>query len=509
MVKELIYKLNNPNYTIYHRAALGGLAATVQAWKKNPPLGINAELTKDQVRLFWDNAISDQEALQRILAASFKLTKDKMIDLPGHGITEDKYGLRLAIHNGITSTFLQHPKMRPTKEKEARRVELKTADQETGDFFTYRPIDTYAHQQAQGTDLLLDKWKGLFPSTANITQSLVPGSGGGEKLNTPYDEAVLLFFLIVGTSIFLLRPRNYQEKAQACIVVPDVIDLVAFAKALHRIAQAGIDLKRFSNTYLNRVVGGAEEAALRFLIDLQTESITNERSVKGCQAIAMGKVAWDKNQVNRSISVSLENDYPELEIFQAAYKYLGTSKIIKTKKGENYAIPNSPVPELIAANLAAKRHWASHFINLVSDKKDFNNIRYSQGGLVAMKDAIKDEEDKLIIQVFQQAWKFTMGALYDRATRESTDPERLLEVERERMRNAILRTKNVDALSNWFLRFCADATKGNSLPSLAENSSQVRNFIFNQRNFERFQNLCLFALLSYKSDSKTTSGGKN
>ena len=32
MENELIYSLSHPGYTIYHRAALGGLAATIRAW---------------------------------------------------------------------------------------------------------------------------------------------------------------------------------------------------------------------------------------------------------------------------------------------------------------------------------------------------------------------------------------------------------------------------------------------------------------------------------------------
>ena len=43
MEKELTYRLSNPNYTIYHRAALGGLAATIRAWGTNPPDGITVQ----------------------------------------------------------------------------------------------------------------------------------------------------------------------------------------------------------------------------------------------------------------------------------------------------------------------------------------------------------------------------------------------------------------------------------------------------------------------------------
>src|SRR5262249_13744060 len=152
--------------------------------------------------------------------------------------------------------------------------------------------------------LLEDKLMGNWPQVASIPQSVVPGAmSGALELEASPEEVILLLFLMAGCSIFLLRPRTYQEKAQYCVVVPDVIDLQAYARAIHRIATAGTTIKRFSNTYLGRVVGGAEEAALRFLIDLHADDITGERSVAGCLAAAMGKVSWDANQINRSFIV--------------------------------------------------------------------------------------------------------------------------------------------------------------------------------------------------------------
>lgn len=510
MAKQLTYRLTNPGYTIYHRAALGGLAATIRAWGKNAPEGIEAEFTCDTARLAWGDDITEQEALRRILNASFKLTKEKLIDLPGQGIGVGQDGLRLAVHNGICGTFLQHPKMR-LGEREPRRFELKTADDDAGEIFTYKAIDSYAHQKAQKTGLLDDKLKGKLPDVADIPQPIVPGAlSGALELQAPSEEVILLMFLMVGCPVFLLRPRTYQEKAQYCMIVPDVIDLSAFARTLQRIASTGQNIKRFSNSYLGRVVGGAEEAALRFLVDLQAEEVTSERSVAGCLAVAMGKVAWDANQINRSIIVKLKGDYPEIDVFRAANTYLGKSKIIKSKKGEGYAIPTSPVPELIAANLAAERHWCAHFKSLVSDKKDFDRMRFMQGGLKRMKEAIKDADDQAIIRAFQEAWKLTMGEFGERDRRGEFIFEHKVETEREKMRNAILRTKTADALSSWFLRFCADATNGGSLKAMRTDATRIREFIFNPRNFERFQNLCLFALVSYGSEeAKTATGGKD
>ena len=127
-----------------------------------------------------------------------------------------------------------------------------------------------------------------------------------------------------------------------------------------------------------------------------------------------------------------------------------------------------------------------------------------------MKEAIKDADDQAIICAFQEAWRLTMGEFGERARRGDFIFERKVETEREKMRNAILRTKTADALSSWFLRFCADATKGASLGAVRSEATRIRTFIFNPRNFERFQNLCLFALVSYGSEvAKTATGGKD
>lgn len=512
MAREIIYRLNDPSYTIYHRAALGGLAATVRAWGTSKPSGIEAELQQYYVRLAWGDDLSDQEALRRIIDASFKLTNEKLIDLPGQGIREGQHDLRLAIHNGIVGTFLQHNKMRPSVEKSPRKIELKFDGADEGEIFTYKAVDSYAHQKAQKTGLL-DGKKGGLPAVAAIPQWIMPGAtGGAEELEGTAEEVFLLMFLVVGCSIFLLRPRSYKEKVQTCLVVPDITDLTVFARNLHRIASAGPEFKRFSHTYLGRVVGGAEEAALRFLIDLNADDIVQgERCVSGCAVVAMGKVAWDANQINRSLIAKVRGDYPEIAVFREAYGNLGLAKTIKMKDGQSFAVPNSSIPELVAANLAAERHWCANFRGLVSDKKDFERMSFFKGGLIAMKNAIRDADDQAIIRVFHDAWRLTMSNIYERAKRENLkDPEGLIQVEREKIRNSILRSKNAELLAGWFLRFCADATKeGGVLKTMQQNSERIRLFIFNPRNVDRFQNLCLFSLVSYTGKDKTETKGEN
>lgn len=512
----LVYRLSNPNYTIYHRAALGGLAATVRAWGKKHPAGIIAKIERDAVSIGWDETLSDKDFLRILLDNSFRLTEskdgmlDKLIDLPGQQIASDREDLRIAIHNGISLTFLQHNKMRPS-EKEPRKESLKPIDAEAEINFSYKAINDYAHKRAQGLGFLEETKTDALPTTAAIPQWIVPGATtGANALEAPTDEVILLMYLMVGSAIFLLRPHTFKEKAQACLIVPNVIDLVAFSYATGFINAENQDFERFStNSYRNRVVGGAEEAALKFLLDYRMDEFSEAADcVDGCIAVAMGKVAWDKNQVNRSIIARVRGDYEEIGVFRAA-QVLGKAKVLKTKDGDDFILPSSPIPELVAANLGAERHWAFGFKTLVSEKKDFERMFYSRGGLQKMKDAVRDPDDKVIVSVFHEAWRNTMGDLGERARKGEFIFDVKLANEQEKMRNAILRAKTADALASWFLRFCADATKGGTLPSMRKNGEQVRNFIFNQRNFERFQNLCLFALVSYAKDESATATNSN
>jgi CRISPR-associated protein Cas8a1/Csx13 len=504
----LVYRLSNPNYTIYHRAALGGLAATIQAWDEEQPSGIKAEVERDQVHLSWDESLSDQDFLHRLIRVSFKRDEEsKLIELPGQQIKRGIKDLRLAIHNGIAATFLQHNKMRPG-EKTPRMMPLNDADGKELGVFSYKAVNEYAHQKAQGLGLFDVKEGGRLPATAAIPQWMVPGAtGGAAALEAPTDEIILLMYLMVGCAMFLLRPRTFQEKTQACVIVPDIIDLVAFARAIKRTAALGQKFERFSNTYLGRIVGGAEEAALSFMLDLQAGDIVRERSVAGCIVVAMGKVSWDKNQINRSLIAKVRDDYEELAVFKAA-KPLGRSKVIKTKDGVDYVVRSSALPELIAANLAAGNHWCANFKSLVSEKKDFEQMLFDRGGLKDMKEAIKDADDQAILRAFHEAWSRTRRNLGIRDEKRDADAGVSIQNRKEKMRNDILRAKTADALASWFLRFCADATKGNALDVLKnpEEARRVREFIFSQRNFERFQNLCLFALVSYSYTGKVKAG---
>jgi len=494
MARTVRYCLSDPGLTIYQRAALGGLAATIQAWGKSPPEGITATFSSTEVTLGWGNDLTDREATDRILQAAFRLTKDQLIDLPGHQLPPDRVDTRAAIHDGICATFLQHPKKRPGPGGE--RMIVLMSDEEPVPI-SYKPVSQYTHQNTLPDKVIECDKNGDWPPSVQIPQSLIPGAiAGAESLTTTAAQGLLLAFLMVGSAVFLVRAGKGNEKANACIVLPDVRDLKRFAKSVSRMANGRC------GTYLGRFAGGVEEAALAFLLDLETEQMGEDCGVSGAQAIAMGRVAWGgKNQNYRSLSVRMGRSYAEGRVFLAARTHLSHTKLLKKKDGNGFAIPASPIPQLVAANLGANLHWCTSFRDLVAERKDFRNILTQSKGISHMKEAIESREDVALIDSFHAAWNMTMGALANRASTEGASFERLVEVERERIRNAILRAKTGEALANWFLRFCAEATRGASLGPVRSNATIMRQFLFNPRNSDRLQNLLLFALVSYSGEN--------
>jgi len=529
----IVYSLNDPGLTIYHRAALGGLAATIRAWNKhgvpenlsysrpskNGPGILSGDdesaveiwMDSAQITLAWDETTSHRAALALLLRASFERTEEGMIFLPGQCFGPDREDVLIAIHNGVSATFLQHNKKRPGSG--VREVAIADDIKGTLQLLSYKKVNKYSHQFGQGTGLLGDGWtvdEGELPDVASIPQSLMPGATGGARcLGTSPEYAFLLHYLMVACPVVILRPRNHSAKMQNCLVVPDVTNLGQFAMRLHRAGTSQVH--RFSNTYLGRIVGGAEEAALRFLIDLGGLDAAEQLGVSNFEVVAMGKVAWDKNQQNRSWIARVEPGcLKEMGVFEAAASQLGHAKWIKDKKGDSFAILESSVPELVAANLASGNHWCAHFHDLVAKKKDFLNMGYGREGLQAMGDAVSDTEDgsddRLVIQAFHDAWKMKRVAFSQRADSDKLGADgywRLVEVERERIRNGVLRCKTHDFLVNWFLQFTADASRVRSLDLLEKRGQQLREFLFDRRNKDRLQNLLLFALVSSPSNDPT------
>jgi CRISPR-associated protein Cas8a1/Csx13 len=309
---------------------------------------------------------------------------------------------------------------------------------------------------------------------------------------------------MVGCPLYIVRSSKQDAKTQYAILVPDINNLIDHAETIH--LQGGssqiYEQFRLRLSYANRIVGGAEEAAFRFLTDLKARQQigTGLYGISDFVVIAMGKVAWDGNQMNRSCSYKVGTYYKEMDVYLAANSYddLGGVREIPLKNGEVFMAPATPVPALVAANLAAGNHWCSGFAELVKEQKQFQIMKFKKEGFAAMKKSIRSEEDQAFIEVFHEAWFRTLGQIGERARREGLDYNRLVEVEQERVRNTILRMRSIHQLNTWFMRFCSASSLA-PLNSLVEKGNIILRMFESPKNYERLQSLCLFALLSYES----------
>ncbi|HUC93259.1 MAG TPA: type I-MYXAN CRISPR-associated Cas8a1/Cmx1 [Paenibacillus sp.] len=510
---RLVYRLDNPAYTIYHRAALGGLASTVRAWSKEgdgeelADKGIHGQYDEMSVTLEWGDAMEGTEALRQVLQASFRVTENKLIDLPGHGIPSNRHAERVAVHNAILGTFLQHHTTRSVN-KDIAFINIANADQEDRPpiLISYKPVNNFAHQSAKGMELL-DKKGGSLPKTAKIPQYVVPGAmSGSVSLEAPGDEAFLLLYLIVGCPLYLVRSDSWKEKVQFGILVPDVSNLKQFVRRVHRDHDQATMIERSDLFgYDNRIVGGAEEAAVHFLVGRTVGDRIDKdfMGVRGFQTVAMGKVAWDGNQNNRSSMRAIRLHYDEIDIYRAAAgSRLNEKRKIPLKTGDTFVKPATRFPALIAANLAADRHWCDGLKEWIGEQSEFRQLKYMREGLVRMKNAIRNEQDKAIVEAFHEGLRRMYGQKGDRARKEGTSFARLTEVELERIRNTILRMKTMESLFGWFVQFCSTGSGGKGIAAFGKHRELLLSFFNEPRNHARLQNLCLFAMLSYEGADK-------
>lgn len=515
---QITYDLFNPAYTIYHRAALGGLACTIYAWmdsgeyERLASQGVHCVYDASTVQLKWDDRLSEAEVIRRLLDISFRVTDKKLIDLPGHGVSESDNPERVAIHNALLGTFLQHPKSRPG-DKGIRVIEAADADHEdTVIPLSYRPVNSYVHGTILERGILNPK--DPLNKPGKISQSIVPGAMTGTvPLEAAGHEVFLLLYLMAGCQLYLVRSDILKEKSQYCVLVPDVCDLQLFTSHMIHGTVRSQNINRDEwFGFEKRIAGGAEEAALRFIVErLAVEGANPEAfGIKGFQIVSMGKVAWDGNQINRSSIRYARTHYDELNVFRTALRSrLGETRPIPLKSGEFLWVKETRFPAMVAANLVADRHWCDGLRDWVSEQKEFNQLKFYRKELGAVSKALQDEQDKAVIQVMHEAIKRLYGKLGERANREGVNFERLTEVELERMRNSILRAKSMETLTQWFMHFCSTVSSGKNISLFGEHKELLYKFLFESRNFNRFQNLCLFALLSYESSNKDQASVKS
>ncbi|GJD21335.1 hypothetical protein RIVM261_062910 [Rivularia sp. IAM M-261] len=233
---ERVFQLSlwRPFNTPLHRVGLAGLYMSLnylQPWKGNV---IDWDLTPESIILRWK--CTDREALTWLLNHTYQLhdSIQGLIKIPALG--EISTDTAVTIHNGILSTFLQHPSS--VGGEGIKKCTLQFDENQTMEV-DYKAINRYNHQDLNpfAKTGLYDKQDYFLPYI-RIAQWLIPGAtekhvavaGGKTRLQESPEGFLSLLFAPIGCSYYQVRSRLKANKYRWGLIIPNINNLEEFAK---------------------------------------------------------------------------------------------------------------------------------------------------------------------------------------------------------------------------------------------------------------------------------------
>ena len=363
--------------TPLHRAGLAGLWMTLKSLASRNGEIISWELiSPDTINLAWN--CTDKDAITWLLSKAYQLDKERgLIELPALGdlTTADK----IALHQGITSTFIQHPRVVDSKgvQREALPIDEKILEVE------YKALNAYPHQDLELLKGLYDK-KGYFKPSIRIAGWLYPGAtelhvalGGKTKIEETPAGVIALVFAPIACSYYRVRSRLKQSKYLWALIVPDVENLETFAQNRQRL---GCQVVGYDHYYAT----GLSDASLRYLTALAGDKTGNAQAVPECEVWVLGKEAWSKQSLitaKQRVGVS-----PEI---RRQYALCENNLPNGVKVGKNGTfISVSFGREIAAENLISGKPWYADLHRIISLSTEYVDVlTYERLGLLNMKEA--------------------------------------------------------------------------------------------------------------------------
>jgi CRISPR-associated protein Cas8a1/Csx13 len=174
MKPKMTIRLDDRRVTMLHSAGIAGLAMTLAHLDKlypqrhQRPAGLVWSLDEVKIELFWTG--DDEIALEWLIGESFKIDEDGLISLTGLVPADMDISARLALHQGVTKSFLQHGRLRKSAGNNTTIISIDGKDIEIG----YTKLASYAHQKF--TEDLCDRQGKLDPQPIGIKSWLYPGA---------------------------------------------------------------------------------------------------------------------------------------------------------------------------------------------------------------------------------------------------------------------------------------------------------------------------------------------
>jgi CRISPR-associated protein Cas8a1/Csx13 len=456
-----------------------------QGWKSED-LGASWTRSETGITISW---AKDGKALfDKLRLASFRISPLGFFHFTGIGDPADHPSHAVVLQDAILGTVLQHGRTRKADEPTKPQGNVSVEIDEEAHIINFRRVFGYAHQSAEFDPLdplTLAGWHYPGGTVRHVAH------GESTALQEPPARGLALLFLPVGAIFFRIDQRAEGPRSQFAMVLPEL-------RSLRQNARARRHLLRFGVAELQ--APGAGVAALRVMAELKASGLAADLGCSGCRVFSFGTVPWNKQQKTR-LDIFRIHDSPSrsLEIFRTCENALPPRFVRRDDKEPFWSVPQ--MPELVARNLVHGAPWWSGFGEFVASMKRRDAIfGYEKGGLNAMvmdDTALPTSSQKTFVLACHEAWRRRMGQIREKANRENSSFERMVEREFIRLRSAFARAKNPATIREVVTDFWV---RGGSNTVLQDRWAEVLP-LFGPQSWKTARDLALLALASYKSSN--------
>ena len=495
---KMTLKLNASGMTSLHKAGLAGLYMTLRTFEetKQNIKGLTWELEPTYVTLNWQDD-KPKDAFVELIKKSFWIDEG-FIRLTGLEISrQPTLGQKHYLYSALLNSFLQFGPHRPPTG--SKRVLTYEVDEKPQFIKNFAPLKEFRHEFAPD-DFIDDE--GAFIESIEAAGWLYPG--GGQRhvahretiLNEPTQLALVLLFAPVGVIYYAIRSRAKGRKARLAMVVPEIKNLALYAEIRQAFARQGV---------LELTASSSSDAALRMLSTIEANRASNTFAqffdgLSVCRVITFGIVSWNEKQKSRTYTHSvLSGHLPGLENYtKAAAIFHNRWQLSKQdKKHESYFVLGSTAREIISDNIARGEVWYHDLATFMSNKEIRKGLSFERKELNQMVEQASFDDDRKsrFISVCHESWRNRMGKLSDRASKGGGYRRDLIQKEFEKLRTALLRSRNSQTLRRtvvdlWARAGLNDRLQGQGLRELLP--------LFNEENWRETRDLALLALISYQ-----------
>jgi CRISPR-associated protein Cas8a1/Csx13 len=498
MKPKITLLLDNRRLTMLHSAGMAGLAMTLERLDKlypqpdQRPTGLVWSLDEVKIELFWtgDDAIS----LEWLIGESFKIDEDGLISLTGLVPTDMDFPARLAVHQGVTKSFLQHGRSRKSAGDATAFISIDDKDVE----ISYKKLASYAHQNF--TKDLCDRQGRLQTQPIGIKSWLYPGATVRHNVDekvTIFREspelALALLFAPLACQFFLLPNGDFFHNPRIVLVIPGVTNLIASVKSCLSIAAVN---------YRERCILNQKEAGWRFF-ERDRQINSNDNRITTCQLVTFQAETWAKQQRLRSHVEVMEVRDDLLDRYQQLTSKLFTNRVVITKKGERFLVATK-THNLIVENIIRGSPFFRGLSQIIIDVNYWTELKIDRNHLSKImndNESLDRKTYKIFIVACHKALRTEFAKLYDKAeANEYIQFDRL----KKRIRQEMIVCGDARSFRRWLVRFwsgCSDNVADfNDIDDLLPS-------ILVEGDWELFRDLALLSLVTYEHIAKNKKPG--